>query len=269
MIDSVSPTSGTRVFRDTVAGEWIKLRTLRSTYAFLVGGLGATMLGSLILYLLIQSYDKATAADKGNFETADPSVVSIPFVMFFVGSIGAMLITSEFTTRSIGPGLLAVPQRRLLLGAKATVAGTAALLAGLFFASLSFASAKMLVGDRPAPINPWPVWTDALPKVFCATIIVMVTTIVAVGLGTWFRSTASTLVTLGSLLLVAPAFAHFLPTVWQLRFGSILLPNLIPQLAGSNHPYVLSQGGAVAVTVGYLVLALGAGTISFVRRDVS
>ncbi|MEU4619268.1 ABC transporter permease [Actinoplanes sp. NPDC023801] len=254
-------------FRDAVAAEWMKVRTLRSTWAFLAGGVIATALGALILFFLVQSYDAATPAERANYETADPTVVTMPFVMFFVGAIGAMLITSEYTTRSIGPALLAVPQRYLLFGAKATVAGLTGLVCGAVFALLAFADARLLLGNRPQPINPWPQWTDAVPTVLCATLVVMVTCMVAMGIGAVVRSTAAALTTLGGLVLVAPIFAHFLPTVWQLRLASVLLPNLTPQLAGSNHPYLLSQGGAAAVTAGYVLLALAAGAISSRRRD--
>lgn len=260
---------GSRVFADAVAAEWMKLRTLRSTYAFLTGGVAATLLGMFILLMLTRAFDQATPAEQANYETADPTVVVMPFVMFFVAAIGAMLITSEFTTGTIGPGLLAVPQRRVLLGAKATVAGAVGVLAGLLFASLAVVGAILLVGDRPAPLNPWQSWTDALPTVLCSALVVLVASTVALGLGAVLRSTAATLVTLGGLVLVAPIFAHFLPTVWHLRFASILLPNLTAQLAGDHHPYVLSQAGAVAVTLGYACLALGAGVVAFGRRDAS
>lgn len=257
------------VFRDAVAAEWLKLRTVRSTYGFLAGCVAATLLGMLILALLIQAFDRATAAEQANYETADPTVIVMPFVMFFVGSVGAMLVTSEFTTGSIGPGLLAVPQRRLLLGAKATVAGAVGLVGGLLFALLASGGAALLLGDRPAPLNPWLTWADPLPTVFSAALVVLVTCIVALGLGAVLRSTAATLVTLGGLVLVAPVFAHFLPTTWHLRFSSVLLPNLTPQLAGSEHPYLLSPAGAAALLVGYAVLALGAGALCFSRRDAS
>lgn len=39
--------------------------------------------------------------------------------------------------------------------------------------------------------------------------------------------------------------------------------------AAGNHPYLLSQAGVVAVTVAYVVVALGAGLFSFTRRDAS
>ncbi|MEE6261699.1 ABC transporter permease [Plantactinospora sonchi] len=267
---ALTPTvSLAQVFRDATAAEWMRLRTLRSTYAFLAAAVAATLLGMLVLFFLIQGFDQATAAEQANFETADPTVAVMPFVGFFIGSVGAMLITTEFTTGTIGPGLLAVPQRRILLGAKATVSGVVGLLGGLLFALLAFTGATLLLGDRPAPLNPWQSWTDAMPAVFCAALVAMVTSTVALGLGAVLRSTASTLVTLGGLVLVAPAFAHFLPTTWHLRFSSILLPNLTPQLTGADHPYLLSQAGAAVVLVAYVVVALGAGTLSFRRRDAS
>ncbi|MFC0505154.1 ABC transporter permease [Micromonospora costi] len=258
-----------QLWRDAVAAEWLKLRTLRSTYAFLAGGAAATLLGMLILFLLVGSFDGASAAEQANYETADLTVVVMPFVTFFLASIAAMSITTEFTTGSIGPGLLAVPQRRILLGAKATTAAAVGLIGGLLFALLALAGATLLLGDRPAPLNPWPSWTHALPTVACAALVVMVTSIVALGLGVVLRSTASALVTLGGLVLVAPVFAHFLPTTWHLRFASVLLPNLTPQLAGADHPYLLSPAGALVMLLAYVGVALGAGLIAFGRRDAT
>jgi ABC-2 type transport system permease protein len=144
----------------------------------------ATGFGALILFLLVRSYDAAGPADRANHETADPTVVTMPFVMLFVGAIGAMLITGEFTTGSIGPALLAVPRRRTLIGAKASVAALVGLVCGLVFALFAFADARLLLGNRPGPINPWPRWTEAIPTVLCATVVVMVTCLaLSVGLG--------------------------------------------------------------------------------------
>jgi ABC-2 type transport system permease protein len=264
-----APAPSPPVFGDALAAEWMKLRTVRSTYAFLAGAVAATLLGMLVLVLLTRSFDQATAAEQANYETADLTVVVMPFVGFFLGSIGATSITAEFGTGSIGPGLLAVPQRRVLLGAKAAVAGAVGLLGGALFALLAAAGAILVLGDRPAPLNPWSTWTDAIPTGFSGAVVVLVTSAVAVGLGAVLRSTASTLLTLGGLVLVAPVFAHFLPTTWHLRFASVLLPNLSPQLAGADHPYLLSPAGAAAVLVGYVVVAIGAGALAFSRRDAS
>jgi ABC-2 type transport system permease protein len=254
---------------DIAAAEWLKLRSVRSTWAFLAGGVAASAFGMLVLSLLVRAFDQDTPADRANYETADPTVVVMPFVMFLVGAVGAMSITSEFGTGTIGPGLLAVPRRRVLLAAKATVTGAVGLTAGLVFALLSVAGAMLLLGDRPAPLNPWPHRPDALPTVLCSALVVLVTTAVALGLGALLRSTAAALTTLGGLVLVAPVFAHFLPTDWHLRFASVLLPNLAPQLAGAEHAYLLSPLGAAAVLTGYVVVALGAGALALDRRDAT
>ncbi|WP_127503227.1 ABC transporter permease [Actinoplanes solisilvae] len=249
---------------DVMAAEWLKLRTVRSTSAFLVAAAAATLLGMTLLFLLIQAFDAATTAEQANFETADPTVVIMPFVMFFIGAIGALSITG-----SPDPGLLAVPHRRLLLASKAAVSGAIGLLAGGAFALLSFIGARLLLGDRPPPLNPWPEWTDALPTIGCTALVVAVTSVVGVGLGAVLRSTAATLLTLGGLILVAPTLAHFLPTVWHLRLATVLLPNLTPQITGADHPYLLSRPGAVVVLAGYMIVALVAGALALGRRDVS
>ncbi|MCO1654833.1 ABC transporter permease [Pseudonocardia humida] len=266
--DTAAPTAPRPpAFRDAVAAEWMKLRTVRTTYALLAGAAAATLLGLTVLALLVQDYDRAAPAERAAFEAADPTVAVMPFVGFLIGSIGAMVITSEYTTGSIGPGLLAVPQRGLLLGAKATVAATVGAIGGLLFALLSCVGTIVLLGDRPAPLNPWPTWTDAVPTVVGAALVVLTTSAVALGLGAVLRSTAATLVTLGGLGLVVPMFAHALPTTLHLLLASILIPNLAPQLAGADHPYLLSPVGAAAAAVVWVVAALAAGAFALDRRD--
>ncbi|WP_214405911.1 ABC transporter permease [Pseudonocardia lacus] len=266
---AIPSPSRARVFRDAVAAEWLKLRTVRTTYALLACAGAATLVGLTVLALAVQEFDHATAAERADVEAADPTVAVMPLVAFFVGSIGAMVFTSEFGTGSIGPGLLAVPRRRLLLAAKATVAAAAGALAGLLFALLSFACAVLLVGNRPAPLNPWPAWTDAIPMVAGATVVVTTTSAVALGLGAVLRSTAATLVALGALVLVVPMFAHALPAALHLRLASILIPNLAPQLAGGDHPYLLSPAGAAVAAAVWVLVALGGATVALDRRDAT
>ncbi|WP_051899192.1 ABC transporter permease [Sciscionella sediminilitoris] len=264
-----APPPRASVYRLAVGSELMKIRGLRSTHAFLAAGVLVMAVGALIIFILVQSYDASSPAKKAGFEASDPTVVSMPFVMFFIGAIGAMIITTEFTTKSIGPTLIAVPQRRTLMGAKATVAALVGLVCGLVFSVLSFVDSRLLFGDRPAPFNPWPRWADGIPTVFGAALMVLVSCLVALGLGAMMRSTAAALTTLGALVLVVPIFAHFLPAPWDLRLASILLPNLTSQLGGGNHPYVFSPGGALVVAASYVVLALGGGAISVMRRDIS
>lgn len=271
IVDDTAATAvpRSRVFRDAVGAEWMKLWTVRTTYALLAGAGAATLAGLTVLALVIQDFDRAAVAERADFEAADPTVAVMPFVAFLIGSIGAMVVTSEFSTGSIGPGLLAVPQRRVLLAAKASVAAAVGALGGLLFALLSFAGATLLLGERPAPLNPWPVWTDAVPLVASAALVALTTSSVALGLGAVLRSTAATLVTLGGLVLVVPMFAHALPTTLHLLLASVLIPNLAPQLAGAEHPYLLSQAGAAVVVAGWVVVALGAGAVAFGRRDAT
>jgi hypothetical protein len=49
------------------------------------------------------------APHRGSFEGGDPAVMVMPFVTFFVGVLGALAITTEFSTGSLGPSLVTVP----------------------------------------------------------------------------------------------------------------------------------------------------------------
>ena len=102
-----------------------------------------------------------------------------------------------------------------------------------------------------------------------AAVVALVTSTVALGLGAVLRSTAATLVSLGGLVLGVPMFAHALPTALHLRLASVLVPNLTPQLAGADHPYLLSPPGAGVTAVVWVVVALGAGAIALDRRDAT
>jgi ABC-2 type transport system permease protein len=263
----VTVSADATVFSDVVAAEWVKVRTVRSTVACLAGAAVITVFGLLVLFLMIRSFDHAKLADQMAYESADPTVIVGPFVAFFLAAVGATMFTGEFGTRSIGPSLMAVPRRRLLLGSKAVVAAAVTSLGGLVFAAIASGTAKVLVGDRPKPINPWNGWHDIIAPTLSMASIVLVTGLVGVGLGALLRSTAATLLTMGALILLTPVILHYLPASWQPSVGSVLLVNLGPQLVGADTPYLLSPVGAGAVMALWVAVALTAGTIAFTRRD--
>ncbi|OXM50494.1 ABC transporter permease [Amycolatopsis alba] len=255
------------ILKDAIAAEFLKLRTVRATYLVLAGALCAVALGSLVVLVVSGSYDVASEADKSSFEPADPTVVVMPFVAFFVGCLGGLAVTTEYGTRSVIGSLIAVPRRGVLVAAKAIVVTAVTLVVGVALAFLSFFVANAILGDRPRPFNPWTSVGDAIPSVVATGVAVVVAALIAMGLGLLLRSTSATLVTLGAVLLVIPIFAHFLPSPLGERVASFMPSNLPPQLTGTNDTYVLSPAGAALVMTSYIVLSLTAGVIGFKRRD--
>ncbi|MEV6823520.1 ABC transporter permease [Amycolatopsis sp. NPDC051102] len=255
------------VLKDVIVAEFLKMRTVRATYLTLAGALFAVALGTLVVFVVAGAYDTAPVAEKATFEPADPTVVVMPFVAFFVGCLGGLASTTEYGTRSIVGSLVAVPRRGILVAAKVIVVSAVTPAIGVVLAFVSFFSAWAILGSRPRPFNPWNSVGDAIPSVVATGVAVLVAALVALGLGLLLRSTTGTLVTLGAVLLVIPIFAHFLPSPLGERVASFLPSDLPAQLTASNDQYILSPMGVLLVMLLYVIAALTAGVVGFKRRD--
>lgn len=253
--------------KDVVAAEWLKLRTVRSTWLVWAAAAASSLIGLVILMIHVGAYDQAPPEEQASFEGADPAVMVMPFVAFFIGVLGALAITTEFSTGCLGPSLVAVPQRRMLMAAKTAVVTCVAFASGVLFAGLSQIVAMLILGDRPAPLNPWPHWWEAASSAAGTAITTLATGLVALGLGALLRSTTATVTVIGALTVVVPSMAHFLPESLHLWVASVLIPNLAPQIVGAESAYLLSPPAATAVLAFYVVVALGAGGLSLSRRD--
>ncbi|HEX4723383.1 MAG TPA: ABC transporter permease [Pseudonocardiaceae bacterium] len=252
---------------DVIAAEWAKLRTLRSTYYLLGAALLALPIGIALAMAITSSWDGASGVDRAHSASADSGAVVQPFLLFLVATLGALVITAEYGTRAIQASLVVVPRRGALLAGKAVVAGGVALVVGMAVAIGLTVAVRAVVGDRPAPINPWSSATQAFASAFATGLLAMVVALIALGLGAVLRSSAGTLVTMGALVFVLPVVTEFLPARWAAGISPLCLPNLPGILAGTTTDTWLSPAGAAAVLVAYPVLALGAGALAIGRRD--
>src|SRR5260370_3547278 len=112
--------------RDLMSAEWTKIRSVRSTVwtltLFVVITLGLT---ALFTWLTVANWNGPRAADRNARVVIDP----VGFIMgsgLFLGQLticvlGALVITTEYSTGVIRASLLAVPRRIEMLTAKAVV----------------------------------------------------------------------------------------------------------------------------------------------------
>ncbi|EID54995.1 ABC transporter permease [Saccharomonospora xinjiangensis] len=251
---------------DVIASEWLKVRSVRSTYWLLAAVAGALVLGTVVSVLMVADWDASAAAERERFASADMAVLVLPFLQFCVAVFGGLTVTSEYTTGSILSTLAAVPRRgRVLLG-KVVVVGTATMLLALATTFLMLAVVSVVVGDRPSPIAPWESMSEGVGSALAAVAVLVVTAHVALCLGVAIRASAGTLVTMTVLLFVLPVAFTFLPEPWNLRLVSGTLPALPSQLAGSPGA-VFSPGVAAVVLAAYVVLSSGIAYWVLTRRD--
>src|SRR5262249_43164496 len=115
--------------RSAVQMEWLKLRSVRST-AWTGAVFAAGMIGPAMLALGHLHYASFSAADRAAFDPVEQGFAGLAVGQLAFGVLGALVITTEFSSGMIRATLAAVPRRPLLLAAKAAVLGAVTLAVG-------------------------------------------------------------------------------------------------------------------------------------------
>ncbi|MEU5878439.1 ABC transporter permease [Spirillospora sp. NPDC047279] len=250
-----------------ISAEWRKLRSVRSTRYVLASTVLALVAGSGVAALMTADWDGASVAERATFTGADPAILAVPFAQFCLAALGALMITTEYSSGTIRLSLAAVPRRHRLLAAKAAVIGAVAFVTGQVIALAALLLGRLIAGDRPAPIAAFSSVPDGLPDAFAAGLSVTVIGLVGLGAGTMLRSTASALVTIGTVMFVLPVFARFVFPAQGEAIASLLPTGLAPQIAGSADDPALPPLAAFALLAAYAAAALAAAATALTRRD--
>jgi hypothetical protein len=269
MITAVPVHSGGRLsdFAGTLRMEWIKLRSVRSTYwslLALVGGIVA--IGLLISFTTVSRWGQTTAIERAVFDPTFRSLTGIFLGQMAIGVLGALVITAEYSTGMIRSTFAAVPQRVSVLAAKAITfagvalaVGTAACLAA-FLAGQAIFAGKGIGVSLGAP--------GELRAVLGGGVFLALLGLLALGIGAIVRHTAGAIAAFVGLILVVPALVSALPSPWS---GDIskFLPSDAGQALVSVHTSAgqLSPWAALAVLVGWVAVSLGTAAVLIRRRD--
>ncbi len=115
---------------DALRFEWVRLRTVRSTYWLLGMALLLNALIALAIGLATRSEESRAFESDGLLLTGATQFVPLPFAAVFAGIIGVLSVGHEYRHGTIRPTLTALPRRSVLIAAKlAVVAAVGALLA--------------------------------------------------------------------------------------------------------------------------------------------
>jgi ABC-2 type transport system permease protein len=192
---STTTLGGAGGLRGSIAAEWTKLYSLRST--------GWHLLASVVL-MAIATYQAAanhSGTSSGSpVEVGEPVVSAVVVVMLLVVSLAMSVVTSEYATGSIGTTLLAVPvRRRVVLAKVVVVAATTTMLA----VALTVVGVAVAASSLPVPSR-----FDLGSVLFTGAVItcyLVVASLFTVGVALVMRSAVGTLVVTALLLLGLPA----------------------------------------------------------------
>ncbi|MBJ7608864.1 MAG: ABC transporter permease subunit [Candidatus Dormibacteraeota bacterium] len=256
-----SPLTG---FTNVLRSEFCKLGSVRSTYWTLFAAVAFNVVLAGLEAIILPGH--LSAHDKATLDATRVSLGGIHLSQIAFGVLGVLVITSEYGTGMIRATLSAVPQRRLVLAAKALVFTVVGLVIGVVasFAAF-FVFQAFLPGDslRSSIGDP-----GVLRAVIGGGLYLTVLGLLGLGLGAIIRVSAGAIAVLVGALFVPQILVHLLPQSWQAVIGPY-----VPMEAGNQIFSARQEAGNLGAWAGfgvfsvYAVVALAVGFLVISRRD--
>ena len=246
-------------FADAARMEWVKLRSLRSTW----WTLAVTIAAAAAIAVAVGVNTEDGAADLTNNVLAGISVG-----LLLTGILGVLTATGEHTSGTIRSTLAAIPNRPLVLAAKAAVFGAVALAAGEVAAFVSFfAGRAALPAGMAGPALGQP---GVLRAVVLGCAGYCLIGLLGLGLGTVVRHTPMAVgLLVGGVYVVAQLGAALAPVLMPWLPIAIVANSLTVERPGMAIGDVafLSPWTGLGVLTAYAAVALAAGAWLLAERD--
>jgi ABC-2 type transport system permease protein len=257
--------------------EWIKLRTLRSTWwcAGVLVGL-SVLLGALV-GLAVPS-DAVLPPAQQSALAVQVLTLSVTFTQLVAAVLGVLVISGEYGTGMIRSTFAAVPRRIPAVVAKLLVLAVAVLVVGLVSTVLTTLAAAPLLGAHGIGLAPdAALWMPVLGgSVYLALIAVL-----AFAIGALIRNTAGGIATALGLLLVVPIVVQLAAALtrasWMQSVDAVLPSSAGSQLfryaadgapdLGTSDVLTLNGWGGLAVLLAWIAVFLVPALILTRTRD--
>jgi ABC-type transport system involved in multi-copper enzyme maturation permease subunit len=255
---------------DVVRSEWLKLRTVRSTFWTLaVVVLIMVGFGALICFAQVATWDQLSPSE----QQANPvngttsSLAGLLFAQLAMVVLGVLAITSEYSTGGIRSTLVAVPRRSRIVVAKAVVIGLTTLVVGTIASFVAFFAGQAVLATKD--FNDSLGDENVLRAVFGSGLYLMACALFGLGIGLCIRSSGGGITVAVAGLFVVPPLSLVIPGEWGEQIQKYVTSN-----AGQPITDTVTSSDRLGPWVGYLVFSLwwvvlvAAGTWLLKRRDV-
>jgi ABC-2 type transport system permease protein len=260
------PQSGQAGFIDALRSEFTKIRSTRSTYW--------TLLALVVVTVGIGALASAGTAshpqglDRASFDATQQSLAGLYVGQLVIAVLGALTITSEYSTGMIRTSLAVQPRRGVLFAAKAVVFAAVSFITGLVASFASFFIGQAILSSHN--LNATLGDPNVLRAVLGGALFLTACGMLAYGLGAILRHTAGAITAAIGLLFVLTILVQFLPQSWQHDVNKWM-----PAIAGGQIWTTKNQVGShlfsawpgFAVLAAYAAVAMVAGLVLFRTRD--
>ncbi|WP_433513596.1 hypothetical protein ACQP2T_60240 [Nonomuraea sp. CA-143628] len=238
------------------AAEWLKLRSVRSTWWFACGALLM-----MLLVAMLEAKDTAFFLRKQGLPVEPVSSVleGLDWVQLIFGSLGMLAATSEYATRSIVVTLACTPSRTRLLLAKTAVVGATIFVAGGLVAVLGVAASAPLLRDY------WEFDAGQVTgRILAIATYLALIAVLALGLGTLIRRSAGAITMLFVLLYVLPIGLQGFATSLDAEFLNTLA-GYTPAPVGER--FIAGEAASGLVLTAWAAVVVAAGVWVMRKRD--
>jgi len=249
-----------------INSEWIKLRTVRSTFITLavvvILGVG---LAALFSWGAASSY--ADRSYTGVFDPTSLSLASLGLGQLAVAVLGTLVITSEYSSGMIRTSLIAIPRRPRLLGAKAVAFTAVMVVVGEVTAFGAFLIGQVVLSVQAPSASLGQ--SSVLRAVIGAGLYLAVIGLLSLAVGALLRNTAASIAVLVAFVFVVPIILRAVlpdsirnPVIeyWPTEAGSQIL-----SVHRSAHTLSAWTGFGLLVAFALALLALAAWLMA--KRD--
>jgi ABC-type transport system involved in multi-copper enzyme maturation permease subunit len=249
--------------RRAVASEWIKFRTLRSSWAVL----GLALVGMVGIALIVAYNTRQLSPNLQPDDLAPSSTLQGYYLgQLLIGALGVLFVSGEYSTGMIRSTLAAVPKRLPVLWAKLVVFVSLIAVSMIVISIVAFVAAQALIGNYRTGFS---LSDPGVLRVVIGTGVYL--TLVGVlggALGWIVRSTPGALVAYFAAVLVLPVL-----------FGNVLgnwgkhVAQFMPSTAGASFSTSIHEAPSLApwtglaVLVAWVVAAVAVAAVQLRHRD--
>jgi hypothetical protein len=245
-----------------INSEWLKFRSLRSSWYTLAAAVLSMILLDTLLGLTIGQRWASLHPDD---HVASATLRGFQLAQLLIGVLGALYVTGEYGTGMIRSTFAAVPKRLPVLGAKAAVFGAVALVAMVVASFAGFFGAQAFLSGYHHSFS---LSQPGVLRVVAGTgVYLTLIGLLGLALGWILRSTAGAISMLVGILLVIPVL---LSAIGKSAEG---IAQYLPSKAGGSFISSLHEAGTLSPWTGLIVLcawvlaALGLAAYLVRRRD--
>jgi ABC-type transport system involved in multi-copper enzyme maturation permease subunit len=266
-LSDLPPASGRAGIVGALRSEYTKIRSVRSTYWTLLAlVLICVGLGALIGWGTESHFNQLGPADRATFDATQNSLTALYLGQLVMAVLGALVITTEYSTGMIRTSLTAMPRRGTVFAAKALVFTVISLVVGEITSFVMFFLGQALLHSTGASA------TLSQPGVLRAVIggglFLAGCGLFSFAIGAILRHTAGAISAAVGILFVLPLVSNALPHSWQ-----EYLDKFLPSSAGSaiwsvrRAAMMYSPWTEFFIFLAWIAVLLIAGMFLFRTRD--